>query len=94
MDFLGFGIVATFLSMLGASAFAVQTRRPPSEHACALCPASGKEANIRLSWNVAKPGMAIEACDEKAFVGSRCHEACMEALRSAYPKTVSNTVVG
>jgi hypothetical protein len=30
MDFVGFGIVATFLSMLGASALAVQTQRPPS----------------------------------------------------------------
>jgi hypothetical protein len=94
MDFVGFGIVTTFLSMLGAGALAVQTQRPPSEHACTQCPASGKDASISLSWNAIKSGMAIEACDQKALVGDRCHEACLETLRAAYPKTVSSTVIG
>lgn len=94
MDFVGFGIVGTFLSMLGAGALAVQTQRPPSEHACTQCPASGKDADIILSWDAMKPGMAIDDCDQKPFVGSRCREACLETLRTVYPKTVSSTVIG
>jgi hypothetical protein len=94
MDIVGLGTVATFFSMLFISTFAVQAQSPPSEEACTECPASGDEAKVSLSWDVKKQRPSIEACDQKSFVGGRCHEACIHSLGSAYPKIVPSTVIG
>ncbi len=94
MDMVGIGTVATFFSMLFVSAFAVQAQSPPSEQASTECPVSGDEAKVSLSWDVAKRGLSIEACDQKACVGERCHEACVHSLRTSYPQAVPSTVIG
>ena len=94
MDMVGIGIVATFLSMLFVSTFAFQAQSPPSDEVSTECPASGDEANVSLSWDVEKQRLSIAACDQRSFVGGRCHEACMHSLRSSYPKVVPSTVIG
>lgn len=47
MDLVGIGIVATFLSMLFVSAFAVQVQSPPSEHALADNGDPGSEKGLQ-----------------------------------------------
>ena len=78
MDMVGIGTVATFLSMLFVSAFAVQAQSPPSEQTCPECPVSGDEANVSHSWDVAK----------------RSGQDCMHSLRASYPQVVPSTVIG
>ena len=94
MDMVGIGIVTTFLSMLFVSAFAVQAQSPPSEQASTDCPASGHEANVSLSWDVARQRLCIDTCDQKAMTGGRCHESCLDSLRASYPRIVPSTVIG
>ncbi|HJR76899.1 MAG TPA: hypothetical protein VJ805_07990 [Nitrospiraceae bacterium] len=86
--------MTAFLFTLVISAFAVRVRSPPSKHACTKCPVSGKEASLVLSWDAGKDRLAIDTCDQKAFVGSRCHETCMNDLHASFPKSGCSPVIG
>lgn len=94
MDIVGIGIVATFFSMLAVSVFGMQAQKPPSISANTHCPATGKTAQLSMSWDRANQSLAVEACDSHAFNDGACGQVCLANLNKTQPVIVPSRVIG